>query len=342
MLKLAPLLAALSLPLAAHADSADTLVDLVRPHAREVQSLTFLSKINPFGRPSAGAKECDMSRVLGPLRALYAQQYRQGLSAAEREKAIEFFRSELGQSAVRHRLQREDRAFSAALAKQAINESDLDDPKPVADALAAFQKTAAGSKFVEDRVEKTTEPGAGSIEKLRTDALNECVVASRGSAGQAAQAQAQAQEPPATRSRALRDPVSFVLETDPASDQTGFAVDLYPDTPTCERPPVPAVRQSFANGEKPAAHKVEVDSLKPLSFVARATYANGSGCAPGAMTFVPQPGDEYTARLRNKDSNCWVELSAREPDGKVRRVPVEPKPLKVDSAGQHSCDWVVQ
>jgi hypothetical protein len=338
MLKLVPLLGALCLPLAVHADSADTLVDLVRPHARAVQTLTFLSKINPFGPASPAAKECDMSRVLGTLRTLYAQQYRQGLSPSERASAIEFFGSERGQSAVRHRFERDGRAMNAAVAKQTVKEEELDYPKPLADAMGVFLKTSAGLNFVDDRVEKRTEPEAGAIERVRTEALNECVAASRGSAGQVAQAR----ERPAQRSRGQFDPVRFVLETDPSADQSGFSVDIYPNAPTCETQPVPAVRQLFSGGDRPAAHEIEVDALKPLSFSARATYASGGSCGPGAMTFVPQPGDVYIARLLNQGNRCWVELSAREPDGRVRRVPVEPKPLKVDSGGRHSCDWVVQ
>lgn len=338
MLKLAPLLAVLCLPLTARADSADTLVDLVRPHVREVQTLTFLSKINPFGPASPAAKECDMSRLQGALRALFAEQYRQGLSPAERDSAIEFFGSELGRSVVEYRFRREGRSFDAAVAKQAVEEGP-DYPKPLADALVAFLKTGAGSKFVDDGVEKTTEPGASAIGRTRADALEACATASRRSIDQRSEAQ-ERQEQPVKRDGAS-DLVPLLLGTVPSADQVGFAVDIYPGTPTCETRPVPVVRQSFEEGTQPTAERIEVQRLKPLSFVVRATYAGGGACSPGAMTFVPMPDEEYTARLLNKGKECWVELTAREADGRVQRVPVKPKPLKVSPDGRHSCDWAV-
>jgi hypothetical protein len=130
-----------------------------------------------------------------------------------------------------------------------------------------------------------------------------------------------------------------------AEEQTGFSVDLYPGTPTCDGPPMTVMRSSSPLLAQEKVQSVNVTPNKVLSFVMRATYPGKSGgeasCSPGALTFVATSGSEYRAAFRERDTNCWVELWEFDLENSraARRVPVTVKRLKVDTDGRHSCDW---
>lgn len=340
------LMATLLLPLGvAAADSADRLVDLLRPHERDMQKLGFLVKSNPFTAVPAGLPECDMAQASPTLRAAYVQQYRQQLSAKERDAAIAYFGSPTGQAIVKNRQQREATVMEAADSKKTVSESSLEDPAPLKASLAAFHATPAGRRFADDAIDKEG-PGAQALEQIRNEALMRCLRGADAATKKLA-ADAAPVTPPASAKResSNREDVRFVLENQGGAEQSGFFVDLYPNTPVCDRPPVTVVQSSSPMSAQDKVHNVDIPPNKPLSFVMRATYPGSNGgeasCSPGAMTFLPSSGSEYRAVFRERGTNCWVELWSidLENNRSERRLPVTAKPVKVDASGKHSCDW---
>ena len=83
-------------------------------------------------------------------------------------------------------------------------------------------------------------------------------------------------------------------------------------------------------------------ALEAMAFVIRGHFRDADGppsvCALGAMTVVPQPGNEYLARYGREGEGCWVELSAFSVDkpSEVRFLPVQAKPVTMPTWGSLS------
>jgi hypothetical protein len=150
-----------------------------------------------------------------------------------------------------------------------------------------------------------------------------------------------------SRLQAWRDRKAiFVLENAGLPTQSGFTVDIYQGTPTCQAEPVRVVAESGRTGADPSVHEVQVDA-RVLSFVMRAQHpAAGGGqesCEPGAFTLSPSAGTEYRAVFREEGRSCWVQVTAVDREsGQIRRLPLEGRPVKVDASGRHSCEWGTQ
>lgn len=339
------LLAMLAPPLAAAtSDSAERLVDILRPHESDARKLGLMAKVNPFTAIPEGLPECDMNKAAITLRTAYVQHYLAQLSAQERSAAMEFFASPQGQDIVRRQHAREATAMQAAVTGAAVSETSLEDPPVLKSALAAFHATPAGRRFAGDAIHGQG-PGSDRLEALREEFLMRCLQAANAASKPRLVAGSQSPSSPPVRRQAAREAVRFVLENQGAGEQASFAVDVYPGTPTCEGQPVRVMQAESPMSTQDRTHIVEVTPSQVLSFAMRATYlgANGgeSSCSPGAMTFVPSAGSEYRATFHERGSNCWVELLAFDLDNnrQARRLPVTAKRLTVNDKGQHRCDW---
>lgn len=330
---------------AATGDSAERLVDILRPHESDARKLGLMVKVNPFTAIPEGLPECDMNKAAHALRAAYVQHYLTQLSAQERSAALAFFASPQGQDIVRRQHAREATVMQAAASGAAVSETSLEDPPALKTALAAFHVTPTGRRFAGDAIHKQG-PGSDKLEALRDEALMRCLQAADAASKSRPVAESpRPTSPPPVKREPARDTVRFVLENQGTEEQANFAVDFYPGTPTCAGTPVRVMQAVSPLSAPDRTHTVEVTPNQVLSFAMRATYSGTNGgessCSPGALTFVPSSGSEYRATFHERGANCWVELQAFDLDDnrKARRLPVTAKRLKVDGKGQHSCDW---
>jgi hypothetical protein len=176
---LVPLLAVLLLPGLGHAaDSAETLVDLVRPHTRDLQAAVMLIRFNPFG-PAPNGPDCMRRRLDRPqLRDAYVRLYRQRLSPADRDAAIAFYGSEQGRALVAFRERRDamlpDLAFEALKSGKQVDNSLVEYPEALQASLDGFHGTPVGRHYEDDRIDREL-PEREQFKQAQSDALVACL-----------------------------------------------------------------------------------------------------------------------------------------------------------------------
>ena len=150
------------------------LVNLIKPHEREMLALRFMVTVSPIPLPE-GIADCSVAKATPALKEYFARLYATELDERELGEAVVFFESNEGQSAVSLRLQHDQNIYTAAAKGQTIDSEDPHYPTQVQKALDSFGATVAGKAFIGKDELISRQPFRREISGLRDSALGDCI-----------------------------------------------------------------------------------------------------------------------------------------------------------------------
>lgn len=156
-----------------YSQTAASLVDLVKPHAREAQAIHFMMTVAPSGFPESIA-DCMVAKATPVYKEYFAALYAKRLSESELRQTVDFFQSEAGRAAVTIQLQHQQNLLNAVAKGQQIVNEMPEYPLWVQKALESFHSTPVGRNFGEDG-HAVLQPFSLEITDLRNSAMTQCL-----------------------------------------------------------------------------------------------------------------------------------------------------------------------